>query len=317
MSKSDRVILMENINELKREAEEAKERLKRDIVEVTEILGKIAEEAGEMGKARAVEVIHQVEHRIEDTLQRVEKRIDKAIAMATESSANAGGIVTREIDLTDFTNVEVGHAFKVDITRSDSYSISIAASEALIDHVDVTRSGNTLKISLKPLRCDVRPALQARIAMPVLHKLRLAGATRGKVSGFNSQESFNLNLSGGSTLDVDIETGDARFEISGASKLCGSMKTADAEFVLSGASRAELSGSANNVVLSAWGASKLDLADFALNDTSVHLKGASQAAVNVRGRLDLDLSGCSRLKYTGNPTIREVTCSGASTLSQR
>jgi len=308
---------MESINELKREAEEAKERLKRDIVEVTEILGKLAEEAGEKGKTRAVEMMQQVDQRIRETLEKVERRIDKAVAIATESAGDAGAIVSREMDLTDFTNISIGHAFKVDITQSDSYSISITANENLIDHIDVTKSGNTLKISIQPLHFAVRPTLEARITMPVLNKLRLAGATKGKVRGFKSQESFDLNLSGGSTLEIDMEASDARFEVSGASKFCGNIKVTDAEFVLSGASRAELKGSANNVILSAWGASKLDLADFALNDTTIHLKGASQAAVNVHGRLDLDLSGCSRLKYTGNPVIQEVSVSGASTLNQR
>jgi len=308
---------MENIDELRREAEEAKERIRRDMVEVGEILRKIAEGARENGKTRAAEEVHRVERRIEETVERVERRIEKAIALATGSSIDAGSVVTREMDFTDFTNVEVGSAFRVNITRSDSCSVSITASEKFFDHIDVIKSGNTLKISLKPLRFNVRPTLEARIAMPALNKLRLAGATKGTVKGFSSQESFDLNLSGSSTLDIDMEAGDARFEVSGASRLSGNVKAGDAEFVLSGASRAELSGSANNAVLSAWGASKLDMADFALNDTIIHLKGASQASVNVNGRLDLDLSGCSRLRYTGNPTMHEVNVSGASTVSQK
>jgi ElaB/YqjD/DUF883 family membrane-anchored ribosome-binding protein len=307
---------MENIDELKREAEEAKERIKKDMTEIAEILGKIAEEAGERGKTRVLEAMERVEKRIGETLQTVEKRLEKAITIACECSVETGSVVTKKMDMTDFTNVEVGHAFKVDITRSDSYSVNITASENLFDCMDVTKSGSTLKISLKPLRFQARPTLEARITMPSLSKLRLAGATRGKVRGFSSQENFDLMLSGGSTLDIDMETGDTRFEISGASRLCGNIKAGDAEFVLSGASQAALKGSADKVVLSAWGASKLDLADFALHDTAVHLKGASQAAVNVNGRLDLDLSGCSRLKYKGNPTIHEVSVSGASTISQ-
>lgn len=309
---------MENIDELKREAEEAKERVKKDMAEVGEILRKIADEAKDKGTLKAVEAVHRAEKRIDEMVERVEKRIEKAVAVVTESSSDSGGVVTREMDFADFTNVEVGHAFKVEITRADSCSVSITAGEKLFDHIDVVKSGNTLKISLKSYRFHIRPTLEARITMPTLNKLRLGGATRGTVTGFSSEEPFDLNLSGASALDIDMEAGKTGFEISGASRLSGNMKADDAELVLSGASRAELRGSANSVIVSAWGASKLDLTDFTLNDTSVNLKGASQARCGeCCGNLEIDLSGASRLDYGGNPTMRSVNVSGASTIHQR
>ena len=315
---------MENIDELKREAEEAQERVKRDIKEVREILRKIAEEAREMGKTKAEEAMQRAERQIDETAQRVESRIERAMAAMTkssmtESSISGGNVVTKEMDFSDFSNVEVGHAFKVEITRSDSYRVTITASKKLFDHINAVQSGNTLKISLKPLhfRFQLRPTLEARIAMPTLNRLRLDGAVKGIVGGFSSQGDFDLNLSGASRLDINMEAGEAKFEESGASRLSGNLKLGDAEFTLSGASRAALNGSANNVILSAWGASKLDLADFVLNDASVHLKGASQVAINVNGKLDLDLSGASRLNYIGNPTLCDINISGASRLSHR
>lgn len=313
---------MENIDELKKEAKDAIEKVKKDIGEVREILRKIAGEAKGVSKAKLAERLQWAERRIEDTAQRVESRIEQAVAMMTksptaESSTGSGSVVTREMDFTDFINVEVSHAFKVEIIRSDSYRVALTASEKYLEHIDVIKSGNTLKISLKALRFHVRPTLEARIAMPALNKLRLSGATRGTVKGFGSQESFDLNLSGASRLQVEMKAGETKLEVSGASRLSGNMEVGDTEFTFSGASRAELSGSANNTVLNAWGASKLALADFAINDASVNLKGASQAVVNVNGKLDLDLSGASRLNYIGNPTLRDINVSGAATLSQR
>ena len=308
---------MEDIDELKREAEEAKERIKRDIDEVGDILKRIAEESGQMGKKKAGEATQQAEKWVEGLRKRVESRIEKAVTLMVGSSANSGGVVTREMDFDDFTNVEIGHAFDVEITRSDSYCVSITANEMLFDHINVTKSGNTLKISLEPLHFHMRPTLEARIAMPSLNKLRLAGAAKGVVTGFSSEECFALNLSGASSLDIDVEVGEAKFEISGASRISGNVKLGDVEFTLSGASRAELSGSANSAVLNAWGASKLDFADLALRDTDIHLKGASKATINVDGNLALDLSGCSKLSYIGNPTMRDLNVSGASTVHQK
>jgi hypothetical protein len=306
-----------SVDDLTREAEEVKERVKRDIFEFRDILRRMAEEVGETKRHRFIASIRRAERRTDEMAQRVESRMDQAISMMIRPSSGRRNVVTREIDFTDFTHVEVGSCFRVDIRRGDSHSVTIAGNEELFDCVSVTKSGSTLKLSIKPLTFFIRPNLQASIIMPKLQKLRLGGAATCTVSGFSSDDDFNLNISGSSVLHVDIEAGKTRVEISGAGRLRGKMKLADAEFTLSGASRAELSGAANNVVLSAWGASRLDLTDFILNDTGINLKGASEATVTVNGRLDMDLSSGSRLYYSGNPTMGKINVSGASTLSQR
>ena len=306
-----------SVDDLRREAEEVKERVRRDIFDFRDILRRMSEEAGETGRRRVTASIHHAEKRIEETVQRVESHIDQAISVMVGPSTGKRNVVTRKMDFTDFTNVEVGSCFQVDIKRTDSHSVTISGNAELFDYVNVAKSGNTLKISIKPLTFFTRPNLQAGIAMPKLNKLRLGGAAICTVSGFSSDDAFDLNISGSSVLHVDIEAGKTKVEVSGAGRLRGKMKLADAEFTLSGASRAELSGAANNVVLSAWGASRLDLADFILNDTGINLKGASEASVTVNGKLDMDLSSGSRLYYSGNPTMGKINVSGASTLSQR
>jgi len=310
-------IAMANIEELKREAEEAKERMKRDMVEFRDVLRKIALEAGENGKTRAEAAMHRAERRIEETVSRVETRVDKAIAVLSGPETGTGKVVTREFDFSDFTNVEVACCFNVNIVRSDSYSVTVTSNESLFDHIVVDKSGNTLKISVKPFHFHTRPTLSAHVTMPMLNKLRLSAAAKCCISGFSSQERLSLNLSGASNLNIDIEADRTKVEISGASRLQGNMKLGDAEFTLSGASRMELKGSARDVDLNAWGASRLELAGYALRDAKVDLKGASQATVSVSRKLDLDISGSSRLSYSGSPTMSSVKVSGASTLTHK
>jgi len=309
---------MGDVDDLKREAEETKEKIKKDIEEAGDIFRRIAEESAQIGTGKAEEAMQRAEKWIEKMTEGVEKRFEKAMGRVIKTSSDDGQIITREFDFSDFTNVEVSHAFRVEITRSDSYQISITASAKLFDYIDVSKSGNTLKISRKPYHRPTSTTPEVRINMPILNKLRLSGATKGTVAGFSSQEDFDLNVSGASGLDIDMEAGKTKLEISGASRISGNVKVADAEFTLSGASRAKLSGSANNIVLNAWGASRLDLADFTLNDTSVSLKGASRATCGeCCGNLDLDLSGASKLDYCGNPTMRDINVSGASTLNHK
>ena len=65
------------------------------------------------------------------------------------SITGSGKVITREIDFDDFSRVEVGHAFEVEITPSSSYGISITADDNLFNLITVAKSGKTLKIDLK------------------------------------------------------------------------------------------------------------------------------------------------------------------------
>ena len=46
-------------------------------------------------------------------------------------------MATWEYEFADFTNVYVSSAFTVDVTQSDSYSVSITVNENLLDYLNV------------------------------------------------------------------------------------------------------------------------------------------------------------------------------------
>ena len=308
--------LMDDIDELRREAEEARERIRSGMFDFRDILHRLANEAGGAAHAKTEDRIRRMERRIEETAASVETHIEKAMSAIT--SPWNGNSVSREFDLSDFSNVEVDCYFRIEILQAESYRVSLTGSEKLLDSLDVATSGTgrTLKISAKPQNFHTRPDLFARIEMPRLHKLRLSAAARCSVGRFTVDNTFDANLSGNSRLEVDVTAATGRVEISGASRLKGRLEVKDAEFVLSGASRAILTGSSGKTVLNAWGYSWLDMTDFAMGDTSVNLNAASQARLNVNGRLDIDLGGGSRLTYTGSPQMGDVKVTGASTLTQ-
>ena len=210
----------------------------------------------------------------------------------------SGNLETQEYSFSDFKKVEIGSAFKFDIKRSDTYSISITADDNVIEHVKVSKSGDTLKIGLSPFGSLGAVTLEADITLPQLARLDISGASRGFISGFSSAE------------DIDIE-------ISGASQLTGDITAGNIDIELSGASNIELDGSAGNLVADVSGASRCSLDDFPVNDADVEFSGASSGTINLSGRLDANLSGASRLYYIGEPTMGNIDTSGASSLSKR
>jgi hypothetical protein len=90
----------------------------------------------------------------------------------------------------------------------------------------------------------------------------------------------------------------------------------EARFTLSAASTTTLGGKANNLLIDASAASHLELYDFTVHNARVNLSGASQAKINLDGRLDADLSGASTLLYRGEPTLGDISVTGGSTISE-
>ena len=60
----------------------------------------------------------------------------------------AGPIRTETYDFTDFTGIEIGNAFKLEVTASMNYSVTITAREKTLDNITVSRDGDTLKIGV-------------------------------------------------------------------------------------------------------------------------------------------------------------------------
>ncbi len=212
----------------------------------------------------------------------------------------SGNTVTNEYEYDGFTRVEVSSAFQVAIVQAESYSVSVTVDDNIVEHLEVSKSGNTLRIGLKPL---VRlgfgnVTLKARISLPTLEGLNLSGATTGNVSGFSSDAALNIDVSGASTLRGDIRAGNTRVDASGASTV-------------------RLDGQAGSLDVVASGASTADLEDFAAADVRVEASGASRAVVNVNGRLDAEASGASSVRYVGEPTSVNLDTSGASSIEEK
>ena len=229
----------------------------------------------------------------------------------------SGKIITKEMDFTDFTYLEIGSVFEVEIVESGSYLTSITADDNLFDFIKVSQVGSTLRIDLTPTYNYSGVTLKARSTLPKLSGVHLYGATKGTIEGFQSSNDFDLTLSGASQLTMDIATGNTKLELSGATSITGKLEADDTNFRVSEASKVELEGSANKLILNASGASKLNLVDFYLEQADVTLSGASEANIKASSRLDVSLTGASKLYYRGDPMIGEIMVSDSSEIKRQ
>jgi len=209
----------------------------------------------------------------------------------------SGNVVAEEFDLSGFDQVEVSSAFDVEIRQGDAFSVVVRVDDNVKPYLDVVRQGSTLRIGLKPFSLSGVSALtlEAEVTMPALTGLELSGASDVSVTDFKSTEPLYVEVSGASSLRGDIEAGGVRFDVSGASDV-------------------KLSGSGEDLVMGVSGASSADLADFPVADADIEVSGASSASVNVSGRLDVEASGASRVRYRGSPTLGSVNSSGGASI---
>jgi hypothetical protein len=226
-------------------------------------------------------------------------------------------------NLSGFTRVNIRFAMEVEIVRSDSFSVNVSGSDTFLDNVDVYLEGDKLvlgyDLNLMSFLTAPFTHARARITMPELKELNIAGAARGTVRGFASQNDFDLYVSGASRLEIsDMSVGNMKWDLSGASRINGQIKTSgDIDFNITGASRIDLKGSARDIRVHATGASHIDLDDFPVRNANVRMTGASRSMVKPSGKLDVVLEGASNLEYDGQVTMGEVRISGASTFKKK
>ena len=189
----------------------------------------------------------------------------------------SGNLRTQDEDLSDFASVDIGSAFRVSITHASSYSIRITADDNMFNYIQVAKTGSTLSIRLASGVSYQTSILKAEIAMPDLEQVQFSGGVNGIATGFAMSHDFRAELSGGSMLRMD--------------------------------------GEASNLVAECSGGSRLELSEFAVTYASIYFSGGSQGTINLKGVLDADLSGGSRLFYIGNPTLGEINTSGGSNIS--
>jgi RNA polymerase sigma factor (sigma-70 family) len=212
---------------------------------------------------------------------------------ADKGVRGSGKVITKEFQLADFTSIEVSRNFQVELARADSFRVAITTDENLMPHIQALKDGSTLRLSVEPNLSFWATSLKATVALPALEELRAASASRVTMKGFKSDKPFQANVRFVSTLEGDIEAPNVSVDVAGHS-------------------RVTLKGRAKEVTISASQGGRLSLADFAADHVDVTLKHGATATVNVKERLNYDLSQGCRLEYLGNPPTTKGKTTDAS-----
>jgi phage shock protein PspC (stress-responsive transcriptional regulator) len=184
----------------------------------------------------------------------------------------------RSFNLEGFKKLDVGGAFKVLITQGNSYSVDfVAEREEDLDDLNVYTRNGALKIGFKDRFFSKRKSINVFISMPTLEAVDVSGASKLKVIDFRDLNSLDIDLSGASNAQIDVDAEWMNIDASGASKL-------------------DLLGTINKLNIEVSGASTVSASDAEINTADVEASGASQVELGKVSSLKQHTSGASKVR---------------------
>lgn len=205
-----------------------------------------------------------------------------------------GNVVKEERNIAEFSGIYVSSAINIILEKGDQQKVEVETDENIMEHISTEVNGNVLRVKIKDA-LTIRKATKMNVYVTYteLNKLRASGASSIKGDEEINAKDLAIGTSGASDINININSENTIVDVSGASDLIIEGKTN----VLKG----EVSGASNFIAK-----------NLVSGKAFLEVSGASDAKINVTEEMNVDVSGASTLKYSGNPGVRKVESSGAS-----
>lgn len=245
------------------------------------------------------------------------------LLLATLSGCSkwAGDPITQTFNIDGtYTELEVHDAF--DVTVSDlADQVTVTVGENVMPYVVVKEDDNKLQIYLKGWHSN--RGSDMKVILPynaALTSVDLSGASEFTSAFGLKGTEVEVELSGSSDFEADIEADDVVMELSGASDIKGLVAATNLSIDMSGSSDANLQGQVSKLTIDFSGSSTLKKniigSQYAIACTECEgdMSGASDAYIHCDGRIKMSLSGSSDLHYTGRASTTDCSTSGSSNI---
>jgi len=243
--------------------------------------------------------LQQAENKLTTALENVADKLgaDDNITATSESNfawdfETLEGADKKELKVDDFDKIVVAGPFEVEIKRGKHHTVFITGDNDVIQNVDANTYGSTLKFEYDSdwswLNAKSKETVaKVYVTTPNIKYLEVSGTAKVNASSF-STNTLDVQTSGASTTNIDINVKNLHAETSGAAVL-------------------KLSGKAKQTTLSLSGASNVKAYAMTSQKTTVDGSGAASAQITVQQQLKADVSGASSLTYKGQPAKEDIS----------
>ncbi len=205
-----------------------------------------------------------------------------AIAGCNVDCENGSGNEKSEFrNLKTFSAVETSGSVKLVLKQDSAQQVKITADDNVLSHIRTKVSGDVLRIEMDGNFCNTGP-VTIYLAARQFSGLKTSGSVEVESEGTLNTGDFALDLSGSSTVTLDLSA-------------------ADLTTVSDGSSVVTLSGQARSHAVKISGSGDIRAGDFVVGSYAIKSAGSATCLINVLNELDVKSSGSSDIKYRGNP----------------
>jgi hypothetical protein len=201
-------------------------------------------------------------------------------------------------DVSGFHELSVSSAFLIEIRVGNTESLEIEVDDRYMDDVITEVRGGKLEIRMRDTRGRRRmnESPRAYLTVKSLDRIDASGAVKIETRDELKSDRMDIELSGASVLDLQLDVNELYLEASGACVI-------------------NVEGRATEQTVKTTGATTYRAFDLESEIADIRVTGAGSARVSVSDKLDVRASGASSVRYKGSPSVNSDT-SGASSVKR-
>jgi len=208
----------------------------------------------------------------------------------------SGNIVTETRHTGNFTGIDAGGSFEVEVKNGPSTEITVEADDNIIKDIETEVAGNTLNIKLKNGFSFSNGHFKVFVTAPNINTLKSSGAA-------------TINIKNVVKNDDKIT-----LEASGASSINGEINSPETSVDASGAAGVHVTGRTQKYAVEASGSSNVKTVGLMSETTKVNSSGAASVGVYSSISITVDASGASNVQYSGaGNTVIKTSGAGSAT----
>ena len=220
--------------------------------------------------------------------------LSACIFQSCERKSGSGNIERQDRKVGEFSGVDVGGGFEVEIKQGSSYKVRVEADDNILEDIETEVSGGVLTIEYRK-GVDINDAtMKVYVETPSLRSVDASASATVKVEGIlRSDKSLHFEASSAASIEAEIDAPSTKIEASSSGKvvLKGRTKDLDAEASSAGSIEAR-----------------------ELLSETARAEASSGASVEVHASLKLngEANSGGSVSYRGEPAVSKEENSGGS-----
>ena len=215
----------------------------------------------------------------------------------SQSKTGNGKVKEETRSVSGFNAVDVSAGIDLYIKQGSTEKVVVKTDENLMENLQTTVSGGTLKITMKG-KVKKTTKLEAHVTVRNLNALNASSGSDVEGESTITSDKLSINTSSGSDLELDVEVGELTLNISSGSD-------------------AKLSGKAGSLSVVSSSGSDLEAGDLEAKNCKIEASSGSDARVHCTGELEVRASSASDVVYSGNPTVRSSKASSGADITRK